>query len=169
MAHLVRWTARTLAIWRAKARVGGMVCCASPLLTPKIDQLNSKTVAGSRLALPAESLSASLYDPLPCCNPFFLSCLVATHVFSNMYSYQGYCDFYGSCKVVDSDDVLNDLEDLLNPAAAVSWIKGNWPYLAGAVGGAGILAGLLKLTYRKRKLHRKKYMMDDENLPLLST
>ena len=40
-------------------------------------------------------------------------------------SYEGYCDETGNCKTVESQDVLDELDDLLtqDPSDAWAWLK----------------------------------------------
>lgn len=57
-------------------------------------------------------------------------------------SYEGYCNKNGQCVTVNSQDVLNELEDLVNSISAKGawkWITSNWPYAAAAAGVVGII------------------------------
>jgi hypothetical protein len=58
-------------------------------------------------------------------------------------SYTGYCNPKGQCISVDSQDLINELDDLLNNLSAKkawAWLVNNWPYALGALAGLLLLA-----------------------------
>lgn len=69
-------------------------------------------------------------------------------------SYQGYCNQRGQCITVDSQDLLNELDkilDGLSPRSAWNWIKQHWPYAFAALGGIVLLTvGLVCTRHRGR-------------------
>ncbi|XP_020621423.1 disintegrin and metalloproteinase domain-containing protein 10-like isoform X2 [Orbicella faveolata] len=76
---------------------------------------------------------------------------------STCKSHQGYCDSYGVCVIVDSENELSKLRDTFKrffSKAAMrdlwSWIKRHWYYVLVIIGSIVLVVVLLKFTSRER-------------------
>ncbi|XP_068693194.1 disintegrin and metalloproteinase domain-containing protein 10-like [Montipora capricornis] len=98
-----------------------------------------------------------------CCKGIQRECMSARHFHgrvihkrpgSTCKNHKGYCDSFGICVTVDSDDKLRDAFDRLfskeSMDSLLDWLKSHWYSIPLIVGGMCLGFVLLRITYRTR-------------------
>lgn len=78
---------------------------------------------------------------------------VQRRVGSSCDNFNGFCDNSGAC-ISSTQDI--GFGDAFNNIDASAFLEENWPVLVGVLGGLILLAVLLKVTYREKKVEIDK-------------